>query len=84
MPADYGFRFENAEDTTQLAGRELASLLQRRRQYRKRPFLLPARPDDLTMFAGEYVQLLPEDEYLEVFVIAGEASDAEEVDEGGA
>ena len=40
-------------------------------------------PDDLTMFAGEYVQLLAEDEPLEVFVIAGEMSDAEEVDEGG-
>ncbi len=36
------------------------------------------------LFAGEYVQLLTEDENLEVFVIAGEASDVEEIDEGGA
>ena len=38
----------------------------------------------MVLLLGEYVQLLAEDEPLEVFVIAGEVSDAEEVDEGGA
>ena len=35
------------------------------------------------MFAGENIQLLPQDQDLEIFVVTGYAGDTEEVDEDG-
>ncbi len=82
MPTDHCFRFEDTEDTVQLVGCEMTSPFQRGSQHCQSPFLPTIRSDRVILFASEYIQLLAEDEDFEVFVIAGEAGDAEEVNEG--
>jgi hypothetical protein len=78
MPAEYGFRFEEAQDGAQLIGWFVGHLFQFGCEHGKQHFLGLAGSDGLVLLPKQDIQLLAKDEDFYDFVLFGKTYEADE------